>query len=474
MLILARLLTPSDFGLVAMGMIAVGFIDVLVNLGVNLAVLRSKEIGPAQLNTGWTLRIIQSIVTAVFLVIVSPFVAGYFGAPQVKTILLVIAATALIGAFENIGPLLFQRNMQFGLEFRYLATIRFVRFVIGIVCAYVLQDYLALVLTTLLGRVFAVVWSYVAHDFRPKLSLEAAKDLLGVSQWLVLSNMGLYAADRIDHTIVGRSGGDHALGVYVFSTEISSIPSTELLAPISRVMFPIFLDKRGDPQRLADAVLLGMSVQALIAMPVGVGLALVARELVPLAFGEKWVDAIPLIQVLGLASIFTSVSAAFHYALLALNRVGRIGLGVWAQVTVAGAYLAAPIEDKAGGVPYLKLSMAGLSLLINVAFCMREMRQHLSVASIVLACWRPVAATFLMCCSVLAVGSLMAGQSELETLIAKVVAGAAAYAIAAFALWAVARFQTGGEDYLLSRLLPAAHSKISTWRRRDRSTNPYV
>jgi O-antigen/teichoic acid export membrane protein len=118
--ILARLLVPEDFGLVAMAMVAVGFFDVLLDLGVGAALIQHDHAGREEFSTAWTLRLAQCVVTALLLVLLAPLVVDFYDDPRVRDVLRVAAITVLIGGFENIGTVSFQRNMELGRDFRFV------------------------------------------------------------------------------------------------------------------------------------------------------------------------------------------------------------------------------------------------------------------------------------------------------------------------------------------------------------------
>src|SRR5262249_23312837 len=113
-LVLARLLVPADFGLVAMAMVLVGLLDVLLDLGVSAALIRDLGAGSEDFHTAWTLRLAQATVAALMLVACAPVAADYYDDERIVAILRAIAITVFVGGLENIGTVSFQRNMEFG------------------------------------------------------------------------------------------------------------------------------------------------------------------------------------------------------------------------------------------------------------------------------------------------------------------------------------------------------------------------
>src|SRR5574343_1343215 len=118
-LILARLLVPADFGIVAMASIVVGLVDTLLALGVGSALIQNRNAGREDFDTAWTLGIIQGAVVATLIWFAAPYAAESFRDPRVQDVVRVMAFTTFLGAFENIGVVAFQKNMEFGRDFRY-------------------------------------------------------------------------------------------------------------------------------------------------------------------------------------------------------------------------------------------------------------------------------------------------------------------------------------------------------------------
>jgi len=152
-LILARLLAPEDIGIIAMASLVIGFIDVFLDLGVNIALIQNRNAAPAHFNSAWTLRLAQSATAAVLIVLASSAAATYFKDARVESVLHVMALGLIVASFENIGIVTFQKEMKFGLEFRFLFSKRIVGFLVTITAAWFLRDYWALVIGALAGRI---------------------------------------------------------------------------------------------------------------------------------------------------------------------------------------------------------------------------------------------------------------------------------------------------------------------------------
>jgi O-antigen/teichoic acid export membrane protein len=450
-LILARLLLPDDFGIVAMASIVVGLIDTLLDLGVGSALVQNKAAGRDDFDTAWTLRLIQAALAAGLIWAAAPFAADYFRDPRVINVIRVMAFSVLAGGFENIGIVAFQKNMEFGRDFQFFFLRRLLGFLVTMALALWWRSYWAMAIGALTGRCLGALLSYRLHDYRPRLSLARLKKIWSFSQWILVCNLGSFGQQQIDKFLVGRRGDAATLGMYTLANEIAAMPTTELLAPLGRVLFPLFVDAAHDPLRLKAAFCKALGIQSLVAMPAGVGLCLIADGAVRLLLGEQWLSAIPLMRILALISVFAALTHSSSYLLLALGKVRVQAFLAWIQfATLAFLGIACFPEADAQGIASIRLATTALGLLILVALVLHHVRQ-LRIGDFIASAWRPAVATGLMA---LALGLLPAlhGLPLIVGLLVSIIAGALAYALGLLLLWRCSGCAEGAESYLLEQL----------------------
>ena len=151
---------------------------------------------------------------------------------------------------------------------------------------------------------------------------------------MLVTNIGNYAYSRIDKLVIGRRSGAGVTGVYSLADEISSIPTSELLAPLGRVMFPAFVSVRDDVPAMQRAFIIALAVQVLVGVPAAAGLAAVADTAVPLLLGDKWTAAVPFVQVLSAINVLGALGSSAGYALIASGRI-RVNMAFsWTRVLV--------------------------------------------------------------------------------------------------------------------------------------------
>ena len=450
-LILARLLLPEDFGIVAMASIVVGLIDTLLDLGVGSALVQNKHAAREEFDTAWTVRLVQSAFVALLIWLAAPFAAEYFRDPRVLDVIRVMALTTLIGGFENIGIVAFQKNMEFGRDFQFFFFRRIAGFVVTIALAFLLQSYWAMVIGAVVGRTTGVVISYWLHDYRPSFSIVRLKQIWSFSQWILVGNIGSYGLMQIDKFLVGRRTDAATMGSYALADEIASMPTTELLAPLSRVLFPVFVNAANDSEKLRVAFCKAIGVQTLLALPAGVGLCMVASDVVPLLLGERWLQAIPLIQTLALISVFSALSYSSSYLLMTLGRVNLLAVAAWLRLGLLG-FLVVIVFPEAGaqGIAHIRLATTALGFVFFVCMVLHYV-EPLRLKDFIGHAWRPVLSTGIMAVS-LSIFPRFDSLLLFVQVILSVAFGAGVYVCALMVLWRISGCCDGAETYLLEQL----------------------
>ena len=201
----ARVLSPEDFGLIAMGAVAMGLITGITELGVQQLIIREKTITSDDCNTAWTIKIIQGLVVAIFLILVSSYAQNYFDEVRVKNVIIALALFAFITGFENIGMTLARKELDFSKDYRFVVYKRLFRFSVTLVLVLIIRNYWALIYGQILAAFFGVIISFLMHQYRPRFSLVEIKKYLAFSTSIIPIRIGRYLNNTIDIIIVGGS-----------------------------------------------------------------------------------------------------------------------------------------------------------------------------------------------------------------------------------------------------------------------------
>lgn len=318
--ILARLLLPADFGLVAMATAIIAIIELLSAFNFDMALIQTQQTTRAHYDTAWTLNVAMAGACAL-LVAAAAFPAGaFYGDSRLAPIMLWLSLATCIRGFENIGIVAFRKELRLFREFQLLLAKRILAFLVTISIALALRSYWALVWGTLAGSLSGVVLSYLFHPFRPRFDLAARGELLHFSKWRVIDNILNTFANRAVDIIVGKTLGPGPLGLFSLAQEISYLPSSELSAPINRAVYPGYAKVASDQAVLKAQFLDVLGLTALLTAPVAFGIAAIAPLLVPLLLGEAWREAVPLMKILAVAGLLVSLRTNVGYVFLALGR----------------------------------------------------------------------------------------------------------------------------------------------------------
>ena len=462
-LVLVRLLLPEDFGLVAL---ATGFwqaIDAFSGLGVEEALIREKVPSRALYDTGFTINLLRGLLTVAVITAGAWPVAWFFAEPRLVPVVLSLAIVAFANACENIGIVDFRRHMDFRQEFIMLVFPRVASTVATIAAAILLQSYWALIIGIVLSVVLRVAGGYVLHPYRPRLGLSEWRVIAGFSAWSWALSVTTLLRDRVDNFIVGRLLGMTPVGIYAISSEIAALPTTELVAPLGRACFSAFAHARNAGSDVAHTYLRLIGTAALIGLPAGVGISLVADPVVKLAFGDRWQGAVGLIEILGATSTVTilgTLSTELLTAHAALKPQFWVQLSAIVLRIVAIAALAARF-----GLTGAAIGMS-LSLVIENLWYTALALRHLQIrpADLLTHIWRGVLASLGMAAalSFLGLGWTQVsgpGAAVAGALCTAVAVGAGVYVALVLLIWLAAGRPAGAERdalMLLRRMLPPA------------------
>jgi O-antigen/teichoic acid export membrane protein len=452
-LILARLLLPADFGLVALATAFITSIDALSVLGVDDALIRIENPRRALYDTAFTINLIRGVATATLLLILGGPIGAFFNDPRLANVLFALAAGSVISGGHNIGTIDFRREIVFHKEFKLFVIPRLVSVATTVTCAIVFRSYWALVAGILTGRVLLAGYSYVLHPFRPRLTLSAWHELAGISFWTwLLSIVGLIR-DRTDSFFIGYALDARAVGMFSVATEIASLPSTELVIPLGTATFAGFAAARHAGASSGDTYLRVIGVVSSLTLPAGIGISLLADPVVRLALGPNWLQAIPVIEVaavLGSLTVFGIISSSLFNAHAFLSVLFRVSLASMALRVALLAWLV-PAHGIMGATAASGLGMVFEYSTYVVLTCRRF---ALSAPRFLARIWRSALATAVMAGGLVAMrlGWVPHPGTPAEQMIRLAegsLAGAAIYTATLVALWAASGRPNGPETDLL-------------------------
>lgn len=449
--IIARLLNPTDFGLVALAMIAVDLIVTVTDGDMDMALVRAAEASPALLRTGWTLKVMAGILSWGMITVAAVPTAAHFGEPRIADILAIAALRPLILGFESIGVIQFRRQLRFAAEFRYLVAQRILTFLAGLGLVLAFRDYQALAWSMPASAAISVALSYAVAPGRPGLCLTHWRDFWHFSRWQVLFNAARLVGERCDPLVISRLASLGDTGMYVVGYDLAMMPTREIMLPAGRALMPAYARMAHDPEALADSFRSVLGFAAIIACATGVGMSCIAEDAVLLILGDQWRGAIPFVRWLGIFGALEGMWLMLDPVLIASGheRVLAVSNLAFAAITVPAVTLAA-FTLGVEAIPAARIAV--MVAVLGGAFARILSWKWISPATMASSLWRPMIAALCMAGAVMLLHP--AGlTSHLASLAVDMAVGGTAYLGVLFGLWHLAGRPDGAERSLVRLVL---------------------
>ena len=318
-IILARLLIPDDFGIIALASSIYAMIELMRSMGFDTVLIQKQQAGREQYDTAWTLQIIFSSFAACVMLLIAPLMASFYEDQRLIQVLWVMAGMTFLNGLTNIGVVEFRKQMNFNKDFAFQVLVKLSGFLVTIPLAFYWRSYWAMVAGMVSTRLVTVLLSYYMQEYRPRLSLSAFKEIMGFSSWLFVNNILKFANSNSQNFIIGKMNGANGLGGVSVATQISTLISTELIGPINRAAYPGYAKNSSNQLELKKLYLKIISHIAILSSFFGFVILVTAPYFVPALLGDKWMNIIELIQILSFSSILVSFNSNAGYIYLVLG-----------------------------------------------------------------------------------------------------------------------------------------------------------
>lgn len=458
-LVLARLLSPEDFGIAAMGSLVIGLLFAVTESGAASLLIRAKEFDQAHCDTAWTISLLQNIFIGSLIIVLSPIAAVYFNEPRIIEVLHILAISVFIGGVSSIGPTLIRKELKFDLDFRYSIYIKLSIFFPTIGLAIWLGNYWALVFGNLIGTIINVLISYAIHPYRPSFSFVRGSEYLHFALSIIPMQIAYKLHEMAPKFIVGGIGSANIMGNFTVSSDLATSFTHEIVSPIGRGLYPNYARLMDDRDQLTELYIKILGVIILLVIPMGVGVSVTAADLVASLLGKKWDMAIPLIEYIALSGILYAITfIMYNQILVAAGRERQAAILAWIRllITVPILWIGLSLE---GSLGLAKATV--VAPLIYLPLVYHEIRQvvNLPILTIAKVSWRPILGALVMYLSV----KLLHPESidwAILRLISDAVFGAGIYTITVIGLWILSG-RPQGVEHLCVNLIGKKIKKFS-------------
>lgn len=348
-LVLARVLTPAQFGVFGIASLILALLEMLTETGINVVLIQSKEKIDKYLDSAWVVSILRGIIISLLLITLSPFIASFFNTPEVLGILLFMSVVPFVRGFINPAVVNFQKELDFKTEFWFRSVLFFFDASISIVLALITHSVYSLVWGLLAGALLEVLLSFMIVKPLPKFSIqkEYFKEIFHKGKWVTAYGIFNFIAQEGDNIVVGKIMGASSLGIYQMAYKISTLPISEITDVVGKVVFPVYVKIEGDRKRLLKAFSKTLLLTFLVSVCLGFIIFFFPKEIVLLLLGSKWLAAVPVLQVLAgygvlrtiagpASALFLAVGKQKYVTFMTLIRFLGLALTIYPFITLYG------------------------------------------------------------------------------------------------------------------------------------------
>lgn len=320
--ILARILTPAQFGLFGIAALVFAFIDIITETGINVFLVAHDEEISTYINTAWIVSIFRGVIITLVIVFSAPFVASFFNAPEAYQLLLLISFVPFIKGFINPAIVTFQKELQFHKEFYFRSVIFFIDALSAVVLTFYTHSAAGMVGGLIIGGFAEVILSFLVVRPLPSFAfrLPLIKTVIGKGKWLTIAGVFNYFFQHGDDVVVGKLLGISSLGLYDVAYRVSLLPISEVGDVVGKVTFPIYVKIADDAARLKYAFLRTVSAITLLVVPIGFLLFFFPREIIGLLLGPQWFEAAAILQVLAIFGVIRAILNASSPLFLSVKK----------------------------------------------------------------------------------------------------------------------------------------------------------
>lgn len=339
LVILARLITPAEFGVVTIAIMVIGILKIFTELGVGPAIVQRKDLNENHIKTANTLALVLALIFSAFLYLSASRVSTFFNMEELEKTITALSIMLPLSALSLVGQSLLQRR----LKFKQIATLNLISYIIA-------YGFIAIPMAKLGYGIWSLVFAYLGQvtsmmllvNLRIRESriygfdIKSAKQLLNYGFGSSLARVSNFFALEGDNIVIGKFLGAEALGFYGRAYQLINIPSALIGSVIDKVLFPIMSSIQEDKKRLSNAYIGLISITAMFLMPISAILIILSEEVIFILLGTQWDNVVPLFQILALILTFRM---SYKFSDSVSRAVGAVYRRAWRQVVYASCVI---------------------------------------------------------------------------------------------------------------------------------------
>lgn len=427
-LVLVRLLSPGDFGLVAIATTVTGLVGFFNEIGLGSAIVQRQNVADDEIDGCFGIAMIASSILVVVTMALAWPMARFYAMPDLHAVLLALGACLYFGALNTIPLALLRKQLRFQPVLWCSAVAVLVQAAVAIPLAALGWRYWSIVVGFVAGQCATTVWYWTASRWRPgwPIKLSKGRELMGYGLNITTTRVLWHLYMNADKLIIGKLLGAHAVGVYDVSRSLSNLPTSQIAGVATNIASPVYARLQGDRQALRGAMVRLVRGVTYLALPVLGGMAVLAGPFIRTLLGNGWGEAVWPLRALCLAEMVACVANLQTQLLISSGQVRRlVRYNLLCALVMPGALAAGAWL---GGLMGVALAWA-IAYPIVYAWLLREVlvQCEMPFEQFAKALAKPVAGTLWMCAVVLALQVWLPIEPAPLALAAGIMAGAIAY-----------------------------------------------
>lgn len=325
-LIMARILSPADYGLMAIAMIVIGFIGFFNEVGIGAAIVQKSALTDHEINGCFLIAVIISFLLFIATVACSPFIAHFYDNPKLEKIISVLAFAFILGAISTVPMALLRRNMAFKAISSINVLSILIQSISGLALAHLNYGVWSLVIGFLVASTINCIGFFSFSRWRPRNfnGMREASALVIYGLHITSTRIFWYLYTNADKAIVGKLLGSKALGIYDMAFSLATLPSAQVTTLVVNVAAPLFSRVQENMSELTQILLKLTRGLAYVTYPALIGMLVCSRELIMVALGPTWIDVLIPFNALCLMGLIKSIDPLLSQVLISTGHAKKL------------------------------------------------------------------------------------------------------------------------------------------------------
>jgi O-antigen/teichoic acid export membrane protein len=342
--ILARLLSPVQFGVFGIASLVLAFLEIVTETGINIFLIQENKKLEEYLDTAWIVSILRGILIGVVIIVIAPLITTFFKSPDSLILIYLISFVPFIRGFINPVEVKFQKNLEFHKEFYFRLVIFSVDSIIAIIVTFITKSAIGMIWGLIAGSSIEV---FIKPRPRFKLNFLQMKKVINRGKWIAGFGLLNYLFEHGDDLVIGKLLNIGSLGIYQVGYKISTLPISEIADVFYKVTFPVYTKIVDDKKRLKKAYLKTMAVISILVISLSLVIFIFAKLIVTIVLGSGWGDVIPVIRILAIFGMIKAIVSSGYTLFLADKKQEYVTFCILAG-TLGLALTIVPLVSKYG------------------------------------------------------------------------------------------------------------------------------